>query len=69
MVLYVLTLDFKKLISFSFLMNLGHALGRDSFLENETIYPVALLFDDPEPIARKNAHMCVMMISETPPGS
>ncbi|CAL1527660.1 unnamed protein product [Lymnaea stagnalis] len=46
----------------------GYAIGRDSFLENETIYPVARLFDDPEPIARKNAHMCVMRVSETPPG-
>ncbi|XP_059162008.1 radial spoke head 14 homolog [Physella acuta] len=47
----------------------GHALGRDSFLENQTIFPVALLFNDPEPIARKNAHMCLMRISETPPGA
>ncbi|XP_005097264.1 radial spoke head 14 homolog [Aplysia californica] len=47
----------------------GHALGRDSFLENETIYPVARLFDDSEDIARKNAHLCVMRISETPPGA
>lgn len=47
----------------------GHALGRDSFLENETIYPVARLFDDKEDIARKNAHLCVMRISETPPGA
>ena len=50
------------------LILLGHALGRDSFLENETIYPVARLFDDKEDIARKNAHLCVMRISETPPG-
>ncbi|KAK3774330.1 hypothetical protein RRG08_056377 [Elysia crispata] len=47
----------------------GHALGRDSFLETESIYPVAKLFDDTEDIARKNAHLCVMRISETPPGA
>ena len=46
----------------------GHAIGRDAFLEHGIIPPVAKLFDDKEDIARKNAHMAIEMISETPSG-
>lgn len=47
----------------------GHAIGRDAFLDNGIIPPVAKLFDDKEDIARKNAHQAIEMISETPPGT
>ncbi|XP_076471321.1 radial spoke head 14 homolog [Babylonia areolata] len=47
----------------------GHAIGRDAFLDQEIIMPVANLFDDKEDIARKNAHLAIEMISETPPGA
>ena len=46
----------------------GHAIGREAFLEHNIIPPVAKLFDDKEDIARKNAHMAIEMVSETPPG-
>ena len=46
----------------------GHAIGRDAFLEQAIIPPVAKLFDDKEDIARKNAHQAIEMVSETPPG-
>lgn len=46
-----------------------HAIGRDAFLEQCIIPPVAKLFDDKEDIARKNAHMAIEMVSETPPGA
>ena len=46
----------------------GHAIGRDAFLDGEIILPLSKLFDDKEDIARKNAHMAMEMISETPPG-
>ncbi|BFZ04131.1 hypothetical protein BsWGS_07170 [Bradybaena similaris] len=47
----------------------AYAIGRDSFLQLETIYPVANLFDDHEDIVRKYAHTCILRISETPPGA
>jgi len=47
----------------------GHAIGRDAFLDHSIIVPVADLFNDSEDIARKNAHLAVEMISETPPGA
>lgn len=47
----------------------GHAIGRDAFLDHEIIIPVSKLFDDKEDIARKNAHLAIEMISETPPGA
>ncbi|XP_078331854.1 radial spoke head 14 homolog [Crassostrea virginica] len=47
----------------------GHAIGRDAFLDNGIIPPVAKLFDDKEDIARKNAHQAIEMISETPTGA
>jgi len=47
----------------------GHAIGRDAFLDEEIILPLAKLFDDKEDIARKNAHMALEMISETAPGA
>ena len=46
----------------------GHAIGRDSFLEDEIIEPLSKLFDDKEDIARKNAHKALERISETPQG-
>ena len=51
-----------------FFIFVGHAIGRDAFLEHGIIPPVAKLFDDKEDIARKNAHMAIEMISETPSG-
>ena len=51
-----------------FCILVGHAIGRDAFLEHGIIPPVAKLFDDKEDIARKNAHMAIEMISETPSG-
>ncbi|CAG5115190.1 unnamed protein product [Candidula unifasciata] len=47
----------------------AYAIGRDSFLKLETIYPVANLFEDRKDIVRKYAHMCLLRISETPPGA
>ena len=47
----------------------GHAIGRDAFLDHEIITPVSDLFNDKEDIARKNAHLAIEMISETPPGT
>ena len=47
----------------------GHAIGRDSFLDEEIIVPLSKLFDDSEDIARKNAHKALEQISETPPGA
>lgn len=46
----------------------GHAIGRDAFLLNNIIPPVAKLFDDKENIVRKNANLAIEMVSETPPG-
>lgn len=56
-------------IYFIFLILTGHAIGRDAFLDNGIIPPVAKLFDDKEDIARKNSHQAIEMISETPPGA
>lgn len=47
----------------------GRSIGRDNFLTNEVVVPLSQLFDDPEAIARKNAHLAIEMISETPPGA
>lgn len=47
----------------------GHAIGRDAFLDHEIIIPISKLFDDKEDVARKNAHMAIQIISETPPGA
>ncbi len=47
----------------------GHAIGRDAFLTNQVIVPLAKLFDDLEDIARLNAHKAIEMISETPLGA
>ncbi|BFZ15849.1 hypothetical protein BsWGS_18888 [Bradybaena similaris] len=47
----------------------GHIAGRDSFLKLESIYPLAKLFDDPSDVARKNTHLCLMRISQTPIGA
>lgn len=47
----------------------SHAIGRDAFLEHAIITPVAKLFDDKEDVARKNAHMAIEMVSETPSGA
>ncbi|XP_041367854.1 radial spoke head 14 homolog [Gigantopelta aegis] len=47
----------------------GHAIGRDAFLDHEIIIPLSKLFNDQEDIARKNAHMAMEMVSETPPGA
>lgn len=47
----------------------GHAIGRDAFLEEEIIQPVAGRFNDTEDIARKNAHLAIEMLSESPQGA
>lgn len=47
----------------------GHAIGRETFLEDGVIVPLSSLFDDKEDIARKNAHQAVEMIAETPQGA
>lgn len=47
----------------------GHAIGRDALLDEEVIISLAKLFDDKEPIARKNAHQAIEMVSETAPGA
>lgn len=51
-----------------FILFLGHAVGRDAFLEHGVVEPVSKLFDDKEDIARRNAHKAMEMISETPLG-
>ena len=52
-----------------FLYILGHAIGRDAFLDENIIVPLSKLFDDLEDIVRKNAHQAIEMISETPAGT
>ena len=47
----------------------GHAIGRDSILEENIIIPLSELFDDKEDIARKNSHKAIEMVAETPPGN
>lgn len=47
---------------------IAHTIGRESFLKLETIYPLARIFNDSEDVARKNAHTCLMRLSETPIG-
>ena len=64
--LYTILFQFTR-TSFSY-WNSGHAIGRDAFLDEGIILPLSTLFDDKEDIARKNAHMAMEMISETPPG-
>lgn len=46
-----------------------HALGRDVFLENGIIQPVSELWEDSEDIVRRNAHLTLKMMSETPTGA
>lgn len=46
-----------------------HAIGRDIFLECGIIMPVSELWDDKEDIVRKNAHLTLKMVSETPMGA
>lgn len=46
-----------------------HAIGRDVFLDCEIILPVSELWDDNEAIVRKNAHLTLKMVSETPMGA
>lgn len=50
-------------------MLLEHAIGREVFLESEIIRPVSELWEDNEAIVRKNAHLTLKMISETPTGA
>lgn len=52
-----------------YFLDTGHAVGRDAFLAQGIIEPVAKLFDDKEDIARKNAHQAIEMVSETPLGN
>ncbi|KAK3585445.1 hypothetical protein CHS0354_020166 [Potamilus streckersoni] len=47
----------------------GHAIGRNAFLEHGIIPVISKLFDDKEDIARKNSHMAIEMLSETPQGA
>lgn len=47
----------------------GHAIGRESILNENIIIPLSELFDDREDIARKNAHKAIEMVSETPQGA
>ena len=46
----------------------GHAIGRQSFLDEGVIAPLSELFNDKEDIVRKNAHLALEMTSETPMG-
>jgi len=46
-----------------------HAIGRDVFLESDIVLPVSELYDDKEAIVRKNAHLTLKMVSETPLGA
>ncbi|KAL3841941.1 hypothetical protein ACJMK2_020018 [Sinanodonta woodiana] len=47
----------------------GHAIGRSAFLDHGIIPVISKLFDDKEDIARKNSHMAIEMLSETPQGA
>ena len=51
-----------------FLYSVGHAIGRDAFVDEGIIVPLSKLFDDLEDIVRKNAHKAIEMVSETPVG-
>ena len=54
--------------NYEFPYSVGHAIGRDAFIDEGIIVPLSKLFDDLEDIVRKNAHKAIEMVSETPAG-
>lgn len=46
----------------------GNSNGRKAIVASEIIHTLSILFDDQEPMARKNAHRAVEMVSEVPFG-
>jgi hypothetical protein len=57
-----------QILSFSFLLKIGHAIGRQAMLGCNVIPRLAELFNDKEASVRRNAHKAVSMYSEAPPG-
>lgn len=47
---------------------IGHAIGRQAIIGGDIIQALAKLFDDKEPIARRNAHNTIEMLCEFPLG-
>lgn len=47
----------------------SHAIGRQAIISGDIIGALANLFDDKEPIARKNGHQTIEMLCEIPAGA
>ncbi|XP_065072284.1 radial spoke head 14 homolog [Rhopilema esculentum] len=46
----------------------GHAIGRDAILEHKVVLPLSKLFDDEVYKARRQSHMAILMVTQSPPG-
>ncbi|XP_003803189.1 radial spoke head 14 homolog [Otolemur garnettii] len=46
-----------------------HNVGRDGFLENDIIYSLSFLLNDPHPICRKNLHKAYKQLAQLPSGA
>ncbi|XP_075263773.1 radial spoke head 14 homolog, partial [Convolutriloba macropyga] len=47
----------------------GHSVGRNAYLEEEVIGPIAELFDDGNDVVRKFAHQAIEMVAEVSSGA
>jgi hypothetical protein len=47
---------------------IGHSIGRKAIVDLGIIESLAVLFNDPEKLARKNSHLTIEMTSEAPFG-
>ncbi|KAJ7375789.1 Radial spoke head 14 [Desmophyllum pertusum] len=50
-------------------LNVGHAVGRDAFVDHKMIVPLSELFDDNVYQARRNAHRAIEMSVHMSPGT
>ncbi|KAK2568148.1 Radial spoke head 14-like protein [Acropora cervicornis] len=50
-------------------LRVGHAVGRDAFLDHDIIVPLSQLFDDNVYQARRNAHKAIEMCVHMSPGT
>jgi len=46
-----------------------HSVGRNAYLEEDVIGPIAELFDDPNDVVRKFAHQAIEMVAEVSSGA
>ncbi|XP_022796648.1 radial spoke head 14 homolog [Stylophora pistillata] len=58
-----------KLVSVIITSFVGHAVGRDAFVDNKMIVPLSELFDDNVYQARRNAHKAIEMCVHMSPGT